>query len=353
MKPTLSLLLKIILPIAIGMGVIYILFGNEVAEISTADINWGRTTFAGIAVAVVLLVLRETGLAWRFRALTDNRFKWRSSFKVSLICDFTSAITPTSAGGSLLSMVFLNIEGIKLGRATAITLLTLFLDELFFIIAAPALMLIVGRDSVFAFTDGDTARSLMAGFWVVYSIMALLTVALAVGLFRSPRRIAAILNRIFSWRLLRRWQPQVKEMGDNLVRTSSEIRNKPLGWWIAPVASTVLTWMSRFLIVNALFYAFFPEADQLTILARQFIVWGLLIFIPTPGGSGVSEMLFKTYYSDMVGGPLLAILAISWRVLTYYVFLIAGVFIIPSYLNLIRHKDRMTNEFQNHAPTAE
>lgn len=353
MKARLSLMLKIILPVVIGMAVIYFLFGSEIAAISTIDIDWSRTTAIGVAAAVILLLLRETGLAWRFRALTDHKLKWLTSFKVSLICDFTSAITPTSAGGSILSMIFIHKEGIKLGRATAITLLTLFLDELFFIIAAPLLMVIVGEDAVFAFTDGDTARGLMAGFWIVYSIMAIITLLLVIGLFHSPHRIANALTRLFSWKLLRRWWPQVKEMGDNLVQTSSEIRNKTLDWWIAPVAATVLTWMSRFLIVNALFYAFFPEADQLTVLARQFIVWGLLIFIPTPGGSGVSEMLFKTYYSDMVGGPLLAMLAIIWRVLTYYVFLLAGVLLIPSYLKLSSHKTRPENEFQNPSPTAE
>lgn len=329
-----SIALKIILPVAIGFGVIYLLFGNEVSELTLTDINWSRTTVIGIAGALLLLLLRETGLAWRFKALTDGSLKWSKSFKVSLICDFTSAITPTSAGGSVLSMIFLNREGISLGRSTAITLVTLFLDELFFVIAAPILMLLASPSSVFGFTDADSAKDLMTVFWIVYAVLVVLTALLFVGIFFAPQKIANGLTKMFSLPLIRRWKNKVAELGDNLVKTSSEIRHKPWRWWIVPTLATFLTWLSRFLIVNALFFAFFPETDQLTVLARQFVVWGLLIFMPTPGGSGVSEMLFKTYYSDMVGGPMLALLAISWRVLTYYVFLIIGVLIIPSYLSL-------------------
>ncbi len=347
MKSTFALLLKVVLPIAIGLGVIYMLFGNEVAGMSIKTIDITDTTVIGLIVAVLLLIARQTGLAWRFRTLTDNRLKWRSSCKVSILCDFTSAITPTSAGGSMLSMIFLHKEGIKLGRATAITMLTLFLDEMFLIIATPILIIIAGKENVFGFTNGASADNLMAIFYVIFGITAFITLLLAIGLFKSPHRIANGLNHVFSWKILSRWQKSVREIGENLVTTSHEIKQKRADWWIKPILSTIIIWSCRFVIVNALFYAFFPEADQLTVLARQFIVWMLLIFIPTPGGAGVSEILFKTYYSDFVGGPLLALLAISWRIFTYYIFLIMGVFMIPSYLKLSRHKDKMKNDIQS------
>lgn len=334
MKSVFNILIKIIIPVIIGFGVIYLMFGSEIREFNFSDISWNGTTTLGLSVAVILLIFRETGLAWRFRALTDNRLRWSASYKVSLICDFTSAITPTSAGGSILSMIFLNREKIPLGSATAITMTTLMLDEIFFILFAPAMMLIVSPETVFGFTDADGAADLMIVFWIVYAVLVVVTVGLVIGLFFAPHVIARGLIKLFSLPVLRRWRGKIVELGDSLVITSHEIKHKTLRWWIAPSLATVMTWLSRFLIVNALFYAFFPDSDQWVILARQFVVWGLLIFTPTPGGSGVSEALFKTYYSDMVGGPMLAVLAIAWRIMTYYIFLIIGVILLPSYLSL-------------------
>ncbi len=76
-----------------------------------------------------------------------------------------------------------------------------------------------------------------------------------------------------------------------------------------------------------------PSADQLVVFGRQFVVWAILMFSPTPGGSGVSEWLFTEYYGDMLQNAGIAlIIALFWRIITYYVYLIIGVCIVPSWL---------------------
>ena len=55
---------------------------------------------------------------------------------------------------------------------------------------------------------------------------------------------------------------------------------------------------------------------------------------PTPGGSGVSEYLFSEYYGDMiVGGSMVLVLALLWRILSYYIYLLIGTFMLPSFLS--------------------
>lgn len=336
---TAKVIAKIAIPIAIGVAVVSWLFGREFNARSLSAISLSTDAIPGLALALVCLFGRDFGLAWRFKSLTDNRLSWKSSTKVTMLCEFTSAITPTSVGGSALSMIFLGKEGINMGRATAITLTTLFLDELLFVVCCPLLFLFVTPGQLFGFTDGATAHDLMIVFWVVYSLLVLITAGLYLGLFHIPHKIAKGLIKLFSINILRRWQPKVEKLGDDLVAASKEIKKKRLGWWWRPCLATIITWVSRFFVVNALFMAFFPEADQGVVFGRQFIVWALLIFTPTPGGSGVSEMLFKSYYSDVVHGPLLMVMAIIWRVLTYYIFLAIGFCMIPSFLKLSSHKN--------------
>lgn len=329
-----KLILKILIPVAIGIAVIIWLFGREFDISAIRDIRFTTGVAIGLALALAALFGRDFGLAWRFRALTGNAMSWKSSAKVTMLCEFTSAITPTSVGGSALSMLFMRREGIALGRATTITLTTLMLDEGFFMVFIPLLFIVMSPLDLFGFAHGAAAHDLQVLFWIVYSVLCLITIGLYIGIFRSPGAIAFILGKIFSLPVLRRWKSSVDELNSNLITASLELRQKPIRWWMKPILATILSWLSRFAVVNALMFAFIPEVDQLTVLGRQFVVWALLTFTPTPGGSGVSEMLFKTYYSDIVTGPIMMVLAITWRIFTYYIYLLIGFCMLPTFLKV-------------------
>ena len=124
---------KMLLPIAIGIAVIVWMFHNEFnpGALSGFEFSW-RTAIA-LAAAAFFVVGRDFGLSWRFHTIAGGDLPWGRAVKVDLMCAFTSAITPSVVGGSALAVFYLNREGINVGRATTLTLTTLFLDELFFV----------------------------------------------------------------------------------------------------------------------------------------------------------------------------------------------------------------------------
>ena len=110
---------------------------------------------------------------------------------------------------------------------------------------------------------------------------------------------------------------------------------------------TALSWTSRYLVVNALFLAFIPQDDPYawTILARQLVIWVVLMVSPTPGGSGLSEWLFSEYYGDLVSTAGLAlILAVFWRIISYYLYLAIGAAIVPAWLKNALDKIKETQK---------
>lgn len=134
-------------------------------------------------------------------------------------------------------------------------------------------------------------------------------------------------------------------LGDNMVATSAELKSKPMRFWIEVFMGTALSWISRYLVVNALFLAFLPQADPYgwIILARQFVIWVVLMVSPTPGGSGLSEWLFSEYYGDLVPTVGMAlILAIFWRLISYYLYLAIGAAIVPGWLKNTLSKIKRT-----------
>lgn len=62
-------------------------------------------------------------------------------------------------------------------------------------------------------------------------------------------------------------------------------------------------------------------------------MWMISILSPTPGGSGVAELMFRMYYSDFLSDSSVAILAaLLWRAVFYYPFLIMGTLVLPAFI---------------------
>ena len=330
---------KVLLPVLIGLAAVGWLFWRD-ARSQNIGAVWQSISFtpyviACIALAWCFMLGRDFGLSWRFRALTDRQLSWRQAIKVNCLCEFTSCITPSAVGGSSLGMVFLNREGIELGRATTLMLTTLFLDELFFVVSCPLVVLFTPVGELFSSGGEAFQTGLQLTFWLVYVGITAWTTLLFCGIILWPNGIRALINRLFRLRLLRRWQQQATALADNMVATSASLRAKPFRFWLETFGGTALSWTSRYLVVNALFLAFVPQADphQWLILARQLVVWVVLMVSPTPGGAGLSEWLFTEFYGSLIPSAALAlIMAIFWRVISYYVYLIIGAILVPRWL---------------------
>ncbi len=324
---------KIFIPVAIGIGVIAWMFHREFDQSIWESFHFDRKVTGCIALAWCFMIGRDFGLSWRFRTITDQRLSWLQAIRVNMLCEFTSCVTPTSVGGSTFGMIYLNREGIEFGRATTLMLTTLFLDELFFVISLPAIILFVPYQELFGFEHNTFTTGLQTVFWIVYSIVVLWTATLFVGILVKPKGIHKALNWIFHFRLLRRWAPKVNVMGEQMEAAGKDLRSRPIGWWLRTFGATALSWTSRYLVVNALFLGFAPYADQLLVYCRQLIVLVVLMISPTPGSAGISEWLFTTYYGDLIKNPSIAlIIALFWRIISYYIYLLIGACLFPWWL---------------------
>lgn len=333
------MLLRVAVPVVIGAVVFVWLFHDDFSAETWQAVKWTPLSILAIALAWMCMVGRDFGLTWRFKTLTAGDLSWINAARVDLMCEFTSAITPTAVGGSAMGMVYLNHEGISFGRAAILTMTTLFLDELFFVVACPVICLLMPQGALFGFSSGDTfGEGIKLAFWLVYSGLVAWTCILFLGIFVKPQAVRHFFLKIFSLKLLRRWHDSIDRMTQNLVATSSDLRGRPIKWWASVFGATALSWCSRFLVVNALFMGFAPEAPQLTVFCRQFVIWVVLIVSPTPGGSGLSEWLFTEYYGDLAGGSGVAlVLALLWRLVSYYIYLVLGLCILPSFLTPRKH----------------
>lgn len=327
-------------PVLIGLAVVGWLFCRDFDPAVFNNIHFSGATLFWLLMAAIFMFGRDFGYMIRIRVLSNGRLTWRQAFRIIMLWEFTSAITPSAVGGTSVALLYVHKEGIGVGRSSAIVMLTSLLDELYFVIMFPLLLLLVGVDNLFHITaaSGLLARGLMTFALVGYGAKFLWTCALTYGLFVNPRGLKWVLLRIFHWKPLRRWYRAVNNVGTDIIVTSREMRTYKPVFWIKAFASTFLSWSSRYLVANALIMAFFSVSDQVLLFARQLAMWIMMLVMPTPGGSGFAELIFSNYCADLISVPATmqlsaaALIAFLWRGVTYYPYLIAGTLIFPRWL---------------------
>lgn len=314
------------------------------------DINWTWISTFWILMAIFAMAMRDVAYMYRIRVLTDYILSWRQSFRVIMLWEFASALTPSVVGGSGVAMFIINREGITLGRSTAIVLVSALLDELFYILTVATVLLAIGTSNLFPVELQKSFFGVSFGtralFWIGYGFICLLTMGILVGIFFIPRTFKYLLLQIFRLPILRRWRYQVIQIGDDIITTSKELRTKPAMYWVKSFGSTYLSWTARYLVVNFLILAFItPDsalvngiADHILIYARQLVMWVIMLISPTPGSAGIAEFAFSSFLKEFIPLGLVGALALIWRLISYYPYLFIGAVILPRWLRLTSSK---------------
>ncbi|MCI1647558.1 MAG: flippase-like domain-containing protein [Bacteroides sp.] len=322
----------IVIPSIIGLSVIGWLFCRDFDSDLFSGLCLSTNALFFILLAFLCIAGRDIGQIYRFRILSDKALNFKQSFRVNMLCEFTSAVTPSVVGGSSLIVLFLNKEGINAGKGVTMMMACLFLDELFLTLAYPIILLFLPLHRLFG-SVAVFSSGMQILFWTVYICILAWTSLIYTALFHKPHWVKALLVGLFSFPWLKRWNGRVQELADHLIVSSKEMKNRSLLFWLKTFGWTCFAWISRYLVVNALLLAFAITGHAFIAFARQLVLWIVMIVSPTPGGSGVAEYMFRTYYGDFFAVSGVALLvAFLWRIVTYYPYLIIGAIILPKWV---------------------
>jgi glycosyltransferase 2 family protein len=330
---------RIMVPVVLGLGVATFLLVRSFDITAFREVNWTPQSYFYIFMSLVMMVIRDAAYMYRLRVLTDGQISWRRSFEVIMLWEFASAVTPSIIGGSAIAIFIINREGVSMGRTTAIVLVTAFLDELFYILMVPLIIAWVGPAQLFI-SEGEyvlmDARFGTQGIFIIgYVFILILTTIIIYGIFVNPRGLKWILLNIFRIPFLRRWRTRAAETGNEIIITSSEMKGKPFMFWVKAFGGTFFSWTARFWVVNMLIMAFVPVADHFLIYGRQLVMWVILLISPTPGGSGVAEIVFSGFLGEFIPDGLTPAMGLMWRLVSYYPYLFIGAIILPHWLKRV------------------
>ncbi len=297
-------------------------------------IDWNFSVIAWLLGAVLFTAGRDFFYMLRIRILTKNKLSWKASFYVIMIWEFASALSPGVVGGAAVAMFILNRETIPFGKATAIVIITAFMDNLFFVLMIPLVFLFIQNADLFP-ENVDSSLPLMWWFWIGASVIFGICLLLYLTLFWYPQLATRFLLGIFSLPFIRRWKFIAREWGKDIETASREFKRESRAFWGKVFLSTFASWISRYLVINAVLNAFLHLGfiDNITILGKQLVLWLFMLVSPTPGGSGVAEFAFGELLSTFTASALLlGVLALIWRLISYFPYLLIGSILLPAWI---------------------
>ena len=309
-------------PVALSVAVLAVIFyatyePGEFAAMARA-LNPGLLALAFGAVGVQILL----GGA-RLRYISDGKLDLLHGVRGSVAWDFMSAVTPSAVGGAPLAAYFVAKDNrIPVGEATAIMLFSMLMDQIWFAVSIPFILIASAFTDVFPPALGTIGAGAISAFFVV---MLLWAVFFAYATLIRPQ----ILERVATWivrlKWLRRFEGRVRRELVQLRRQAAVLRGQPARFFVAGFLWSAAIWMSRYVTLLLIVLSVYPALDAFTFFVRTGALMLTAMAVPTPGGSGGIEGLYLLFLAPLIEtkgivGPTL----LTWRLMEYHFYIAAG-----------------------------
>lgn len=339
---------RLILPVILGLGVASFMLIRNFTPGAFSRVHFTMQSWFWIFLALLMVVIRDLAYMVRIRVLTDNYLSWRKSFQVIMLWEFASAVIPPSLGGGFAVAIYLlNKEKVELGKSISVILFSSLLDGIFLGVMAPLAYFLAGGEMLFVNLNMKlpqflsyliNEKSIAFTFWLVYFSVLCYKLLVAFALFIDAAAVRKFLVTLFRLPVLRRFSLKAQATGDEMIIASAELKGKTAAYWFKSVFSTFVSWSARFLIINFIIAAFSPDyINHLVLYCKQIIIGIINIISPTPGGSGLAEIMFSQFFKAELQNnlTLATALAMLWRLISYYPYIFAGVIILPRWLKRV------------------
>ncbi|MDX2191952.1 MAG: lysylphosphatidylglycerol synthase transmembrane domain-containing protein [Gemmatimonadales bacterium] len=245
-------------------------------------------------------------------------------------------VTPANSGSAPLMVVAMRRAGVPLGAAAAAVLMTFVATVAFFAIAGPLTLLLRGGTALRANYAGLglSLYDLWVGSAVLFGLLGVLFALIIV----FPAHVQERLHALARWAGSRHPRVEARLAGveralADLARSVAVFRT-PRGllalWWAT--CASALCFAPKLVGGYFAMRAVGVEAPFVDVLILQTLITFLLYFAPTPGASGIGEVLAALIMAAHVPKPLTPLYTLVWRLVTSWGTLAAGVVVFSAWL---------------------
>lgn len=270
-----------------------------------------------------------------------SRHVWpRASFKGMVVAGGMGAwagyLTPVHSGAGPMMVYVMKRYGVPIPVGLTTILMSFITTVIFFAVAGPMALVLGAGQSLGQKGDvlGLSMLDLFKGSLAVFGGLGVLLLFLIVapGLARTLiHQLAGVISRKST-----RVAASIEDLrvGIDQAHASLTAYSSPRGW-LAVLLGVLLTGAAygpRLLAGYAALRAIGIHVNFIDVLLLQTLITFLLYFAPTPGASGLGEILSAAVMSIYVPRELVALYALLWRVFVTYTTVVVGAVVFYRWL---------------------
>ena len=226
-------------------------------------------------------------------------------------------------------------EGLRLGESTAIILYSVLLDQIWFAIAIPILLVAGIYMGVGPPSGGFLGEASML---VLYVSLLSYAGVLAYGVLIKPSAISKIIKCFAKLPFLRKHRDKIHSEAQNLEQYAHQLKAKPFRFLLQAFFYSTMSWLARVALAPIVILSLLPAPELLSVLRSLAMNLAFLV-VPTPGGSGGVEGLFVLFQGPLISREAFIGLALFlWRIISYYITIAMGMMATTWYVNQEVHE---------------
>lgn len=304
-----------LLSLGLGIGGLYLSTREAIFSPATyAPPNLQPWLVAVAAISFVTLWSAPVAKLMLLARAQEHRLSPYHAFLAHVAQVFGSAMTPSGSGGGPFLLLALERVGVPVGTGLGMAVQLFVLD-----LVALGLLIPLGLLYLIFISPIELSRLVT----VLAAASALVALAGAVALVRFPRPMTRLIHMLAGWRPLRRWSRRLKRIASEYYVSAKVFRDLPLPNWLALHAFNLLAWLTNFVLFWSLLTIYGSEVVLFDVVALLSIITLVAFFVPTPGASGVLELMLGLAVAGGGQGSIVAPV-VWWRLGTFYLAYLLG-----------------------------
>ncbi len=271
--------------------------------------------------------LLDSYLIYIFVKRTVPEFKFKSAFKVSMVGQFFSAVTPGASGGQPMQIFMLNQYGISIATATASQIQK-------FLVYQSTLVLY----SIFAiFIRFNYFKENLEPYIWILALIGFITQAIVIVFILLVSYNRGLTHKILSWgfkllgklHIVKNPQKKMEDFSNQLdvFHKHNKEMFKSVKFVIKAFSAMIILLTIVYIMPFFIYKSFYSDGTEsvINMLCSQSFVSMVSSLVPTPGASGAAELSFGIFFGGTFTATTMKSAIVLWRTTTYFVTIIFGV----------------------------
>ncbi len=259
--------------------------------------------------------------AWMWARFFGSPITARNALRVGVGTELGSSISPKAIGGAPVKVGLLVDSGVRTGTAASMLMLDNLVDIVFFVGVAPAIAFATSRwalPEVQVVLGRVADKAVSATPWIV-GVIAVVGLLLFVRWLRVRNPAADTVG----------FRGALARVRDEFVSAYELVGKFGKTRFLVAVVLTTGLWVTRCSVATAVLYGLGTRVDPVLFFLLQWVVFMMMVFVPTPGAALGAEASFGAVIDGFVAEGILGIVTAGWRFFSFYLPLLLGLAVMP------------------------